>query len=92
MRIALVSTVLLAGCVDWPDTGGAPSPDESGPWPTLKPIDEVIETQSPAQPGAGNQLDALNARATRLTSQARTMRRKIANPDDIEALRSELAR
>ena len=85
MRIALVST-------DWPDTTGAPSLDESGPWPILKPIDEVIEPQSSAQPGTDNQLDALSARATKLKSQARTMRREIADPDDIEALRSELAR
>ncbi|MYA89322.1 MAG: hypothetical protein F4X97_12900 [Boseongicola sp. SB0662_bin_57] len=92
MRIALMSAVFLAGCVDWPDTGSAPSLDESGPWPMLKPIDEVIEPQSEAKPGAGNQLNALNARATRLRSQARTMRREIADPGDIEALRSELAR
>ena len=92
MRIALVSAVLLAGCVDWPDTDSAPSLDASGPWPILKPIDEVIEPQSAAEPEAGNQLHALNARAARLKSQAMTMRREIADPGDIEALRSELAR
>ncbi len=92
MRIALVSTVLLAGCVDWPDTDSAPSLDENAPWPILKPIDEVIEPQSAAKPGVGNQLNALNARAARLQRHARTMRRKIADPGDIEALRSELAR
>ena len=91
MRIALVSTVLLAGCVDWPDTDSAPSLDESAPWPILKPIDEVIEPQSTAKPGVGNQLNALNARAARLQRHARTMRREIADPGDIEALRSELA-
>lgn len=92
MRIALMSAVLLAGCVDWPDTGSAPSLDESEPWPILKPIDEVTEPQSAAKPEASNQLNALNARAARLESQARTMRREIADPGDIEALRGELAR
>ena len=92
MRIALVSTVLLAGCVDWPDTGSAPSLDKSAPWPILKPIDEVIEPQPAANAGGGNQLNALNARAARLKSQARAMRREIADPGDIEALRRELAR
>ncbi|MYG25741.1 MAG: hypothetical protein F4213_06905 [Boseongicola sp. SB0677_bin_26] len=92
MRFALVSTVLLAGCVDWPDTGSAPSLDEDAPWPILKPIDDVIEPQSAAKPGDGNQFNALDARAARLKRQARTMRREIADPDDIEALRRALAR
>lgn len=92
MRIALVSAVLLAGCVDWPEDGSETSLDESAPWPILKPIDEVIESQSPANPRAGNQLDALNARATRLKGLARAMRREVADPDDIEALRRELGR
>lgn len=92
MRIVLVSAVLLAGCVDWPDTDSTPSLDESGFWPTLKPIGEIIEPQSAAKPGADDQSNALNARAARLKSQARTMRREIAGPGDIEALRNELAR
>ncbi len=88
MRIALVSSILLAGCVDWPDTNSAPRLDDSGSWPTLKPINEIFEPQSSAKPAAGNQL---NARATRLRGRARTMRREITDQGDIEALRSELA-
>ncbi|MYF89173.1 MAG: hypothetical protein F4186_07345 [Boseongicola sp. SB0676_bin_33] len=87
-----MSTVLLAGCVDWPEAGSAPSVDEGGPWPILKPIDEVIGPQSPENPQAGKQLDVLSDRATRLKSQASAMRREVAGPEDIEALRSELAR
>ncbi|MDE0209353.1 MAG: hypothetical protein OXJ64_05665 [Boseongicola sp.] len=92
MRIALVSLIFLAGCIDWPDTGNAPSLDEIGSWPTLKPIGEIIEPQSAAKPTADDQLNALNARADRLQSQARTMRREVADLEDIEALRDELAR
>ncbi len=89
MRIALVSFIFLAGCIDWPDTGNAPSLDEIESWPTLKPIGEIFEPQSAANLTADDQL---NARANRLKSQARTMRREIADRDDIEALRDELAR
>lgn len=92
MRIALVSFIFLAGCIDWPDTGDAPSLDEIGSWPALKPIGEIIEPQSAVPPKADDQWNALSARANRMQRQARTMRREIADLDDIEALRDELAR
>ncbi len=89
MRIALVPLILLAGCVELPDTGIAPEPSGNGPWPTLKPIDEIAALQPEAGPEAYGQL---GARGTELDAQGGTIRRESADQEGIRALRGTTAR
>jgi hypothetical protein len=86
-RLLPLLALALAACAPWPDVGG-PTRGGNDTWPTLQPIDRLIE---PGRAPAASDEDAalLASRAAALRNRAAILR---SDPTDMEALRARLAR
>lgn len=75
----------LSACAPWPDVGGPTR--AGGDWPTLLPLDAVIERGTVPE-ATDRDADSLAARAAALRNRAAILR---SDPSDMEALRARLA-
>ncbi|MEM7718735.1 MAG: hypothetical protein AAF222_05990 [Pseudomonadota bacterium] len=83
---AFLFFAFLAGCSDWPDAGGPTMARRAQDWPTLRPIDDLINSgQLPA--ARENDADRLRNRALSLRARAAILR---GNASDLEELRARL--
>lgn len=90
MGRVFVICLCLTGCTDWPDASGtAPPLRESGSWPSLVPTSELFESLPQAR---DDEAETLAARAAALRGRAAILRRPVTNSDQMEALRTRLAR
>ena len=89
MKFVAPFLLLLTACAEWPDAGGPPLARDTRPWPALVPLDQINTT-----PVTVGQEDAerLAARARALRARAAILRRSATTRDEMEALRTRLAR
>lgn len=91
MRFAVIICVglTLSACVDWPDIPGETSQAQDAPWPTLRPLSEVLSGTT----GTISVLDGetLAARASALRARADVLRRPVADDAAFEAMRARMA-
>ena len=86
---ALIASLSLGACSDWPDTGLQSDAARNAPWPRLVPISDVLAV--PADRIAEGDTEALVARAAALRARADILRQPVAGDAAFEAMRQRLS-